>query len=179
VDYKVYLATSRAGLDNRVPFRGLALVNSRKPKPNDRNTGLVAPLFSAAEMRHNFAIWGLEKSATSQRQLHLYYCVRCRWSFRVDDYSGSVTPLDDNGNPTQKLEAVERLATFSVGPCPAFSRLIGHGRLTQVVTRREVLRGRLAALFHSIGRIWKEPNRGWRRPASLGNCSELKWSIFQ
>jgi hypothetical protein len=179
VDYKVYLATSRAGLDNRVPFRGLALVNPRMPQPDDRHAGSADPLFSAAEMRHNFAIWALEKSATSRRQLHLYHCVRCKWSFRVDDYSASVAPLDENGNPIQKLEAAQRLATFGAGPCPAFSRLIGHGRLTQVVTRREVLRGRLAALFHSMGRIWKEPNRGWRRPASLGNRSELKWSIFQ
>jgi hypothetical protein len=179
VDYKVYLATSRAGLDHRVPFRGLALVNPRQPNPDDKKAGLGASLFSAPEMRHNFAIWGLEKSATSRRQLHLYYCVRCKWSFRVDDYSGSVTPLDENGNPTQKLEAAQRLETFGAGPCPAFSRLIGHGRLTQVVTRREVLRGRLAALFHSIGRIWKEPNRGWRRPVSLSKGSELKWSIFQ
>ena len=179
MDFKSYVAASRAGLDNRVPVDGLALVNSRKPKPDHGEAGLAGPLFSAAQMRHNFAIWALEKSAFSRHQLHLYYCVRCKWAFRIDDYSGSVTPLDENGNPLQEPEAAERLATFGVGQCPVFNRLTRSAPLTQVVTRRETLRGRLSALFHAIGRIWNRPNRGWRRPASLGNNPELKWSIFQ
>jgi CheY-like chemotaxis protein len=75
-----------------------------------------------------------------------YYCVRCKWAFRVDDRSGSVTPLDSNGNPIQELEAADRLATFGVGPCPVFTRLTGNARVTQVVPPREVLRVRLTAL---------------------------------
>ena len=31
MDFKSYVAASRAGSDNRTPFRGSALVNSRKP----------------------------------------------------------------------------------------------------------------------------------------------------
>jgi hypothetical protein len=85
--------------DSRVPFRGLALVNSRKPNAADRSARPAGPLFSAHGMRHNFAIWALEKSGTSRRHLHVYYCVRCKWSFLVNDFSGSVTPLDQNGNP--------------------------------------------------------------------------------
>jgi len=167
VEFKSNVAP-RIGLDSRVPFRGLTLVNSRKPKAADRNARPAGPLFSAAEMRHNFAIWALEKPATSRRRLHLYYCVRCKWAFRVDDYSGSVTPLDQNGNPVREPEAAERLATFGVGPCPVLSRLTGSARLTQVVTRSDVLRGRLAVLFSAMSRIWRRPNRDWRRPASLG-----------
>jgi hypothetical protein len=159
VDFKSYIAATRVGSDKRVPFRGLSLVNSRKPKTDNRQAWPKSQVFSAAEMRHNFAIWALEKSGTSGRQLHLYYCVRCKWAFRVDDRSGSVTPLDSNGNPIQELEAADRLATFGVGPCPVFTRLTGNARVTQVVPPREVLRVRLTALFHAIGRIWKGPNR--------------------
>jgi hypothetical protein len=174
VDYKVDLATSRAGLDNRVLFRGLALVSPRKPKPDDRKAALVGPLFSAAEMRHNFAIWGLEKSATSRRGMHLYYCVRCKWTFQVDDYSASVTPLDENGNPIQNPEAAERLATFGIGPCPAFSGLIGHGRLTQVVTRRESCEGGSPlcfTLWAEFGRNQTEPGDDLPRSAKVPNCN--------
>ena len=155
-------APPQLNLGNRVPFRGLAF------KTTARNARPAGPLFSAAETRHNFAIWALEKSGTSRRRLHLYYCVRCKWAFQVDDYSGSVTPLDQHGKPVREPEAAERLATFGVGPCPVFSRLTECARLTQAVPRSEVLRGRLAALFYTMSRIWRRPNRDWRRPASLG-----------
>ena len=65
VEFKSNVAAPRVSLDSRVAFRGLTLVNSRKPKAADRNARLAGPLFSAAEMRHNFAIWPLEKSGTS------------------------------------------------------------------------------------------------------------------
>jgi hypothetical protein len=158
VDLKSYVAATRVGSDKRIPFRGLTLINSRRPNTDNRQAWPVGPVFSAAQMRHNFTIWALERSGTSRRPLHLYYCVRCKWAFRVDDYSGSVTPLDPNGNPIQKLDAAERLATFGVGPCPAFTRLTAKARLTQVITRRKALRARLAALLHAMGRIWKGPN---------------------
>jgi hypothetical protein len=132
VDFKSYVAATRVGSDKRVPFRGLTLVNSRKPKTDNKQAWPTGLVFSVAEMRHNFAIWALEKSGTSRRQLHRYYSVRCKWAFRVDDHSGSVTPL----------KAAERLATFGVGPCPIFTRLTGSARHTQLVTRREALRGK-------------------------------------
>ena len=179
MEFKSNAAAPRVGLDIRVPFRGLTLVNSRKLKATDRNIRTADPLFSVAEMRHNFAIWALEKSATSRRRLHLYYCVRCKWAFRVDDYSGLVTPLDQKGNPVLEPEAAEKLATFANGPCPVFSRLNESARLTRVVTRAEVVRGRLAALFHAVRRIWKRPNRGWRRPASPRRGQNLKGSTLQ
>jgi hypothetical protein len=179
VDFKSYVAASRAGLDNNVPFRASVLENSRKPKRDDRKGGRADPLFSAAEMRHNFAIWALAKSALSRHQLHLYYCVRCKWAFRIDDNSGLVTPLDENSNPIPGSEAAERLATFGVGPCPVFNRFTTSAQITQVVGLREVFRGRLAALFHAMGRIWNGLDRRCRRPASLGKDPQLKWSIFQ
>jgi hypothetical protein len=179
VEFTSNVAGPRVGLDSRVPFRGLTLVNSHKPKAADRNIRTADPLFSAAEMRHNFAIWALEKSATSRRRLHLYYCVRCKWAFRVDDYSGLVTPLDQKGNLVLEPEAAEKLATFANGPCPVFSRLTGNRRFTQLLAPSNVTRGRRAALFYAISRIWKRPNRGWRRTASPGRRQNLKRSTLQ
>ena len=162
---------------DRVPLRGMTLVNPRKPNDDTRNAQPGDPLFSAAEMRHNFAIWTLERSGTSRRRLHLYYCVRCKWAFQVENSTGSVMPLDQNGNPIQEPEAAQRLATFGVGPCPLFGRLTGSARLTQVITDSDVRRGRLATLFYAMRRIWKTSDRSWRRTASL--AGRQKGSILQ
>jgi len=151
----------RTGLDSNVPFRGLALVKDRKPELSQKRAPSDAPIFSPAEMRHNFAIGPLEGGGHSERQ-HLYYCTRCKWAFGVDDRWTvvTVTPLDANGSPMQTSEAAERLATFALGPCPVFSRLTERPRLTQEVTLLETFRGRLAALISAGRRAWKV--RGWR-----------------
>ena len=152
---KSNVAAPRVSLDSRARFRGLPLMNSGKPKAPGTTARSAGPRFSAAEMRHNFTIWALAKSGSSRRRLHLYYCVRCKWAFLVDDESVSVTPLDQDGNPLRAPEAGKRLATFGVGPCPEFSRLTRHARLTQLVTRADVPRGRLAAVFYAMRRIWQ------------------------
>jgi hypothetical protein len=158
VDFKSYIAAARADLDNRAPSRSLNLVKSRK-KPEEGQVWPVGPGLSANAMRHNFAIWVLEKAGMSRRRFRLYYCVRCKWAFQVDNRSGSVTPLDEKGDPLRAFEASERLATFGVGPCPVLSRLTEGARLTQVVTRQEAFLARLATMFHNAGRMWKRPNR--------------------
>jgi len=155
VGFKTNVAARRVNLASRVPFRGLAPANSRKPNGPNTNARPAGPLFSAVEMRHNFTIWALEKSGTSRRHLHLYYCVRCKWAFLVDDYSASVTPLDQDGNPLRAPEAGRRLATFGVGPCAAFCPLTGNARLTQLVTRSDLRRGGLATLFDAMSQFWK------------------------
>jgi hypothetical protein len=112
-------------LDSNVPFRGLELVKPCKPElPQKQRPQSVAPIFSPAEMRHNFAIGPFDEGAHSERR-HLYYCTRCKWAFRVDDRwtAVTVTPLDANGSPIQSSEVAQRLATFALGPCPVFSRL--------------------------------------------------------
>jgi hypothetical protein len=149
-------------LNSHLPFRGLALVKPRKPELSQKRPPSGDPIFSRAEMRHNFAIWALETDAASGRRLHLYYCLRCKWTFRVDDRWTvvTVTPLDANGRPIQTSEAAERLATFGSGPCPVFSRLTAGSRLTQEVTPLKTFRGRLAALISAGRRAWKV--RIWR-----------------
>jgi hypothetical protein len=156
VDFKSYFAATGAESDKRVPFVGLTLVSYRKLKTDNRQAWPGVLVVSNIELRHNFAIWALEKSGTSGRRLHLHYSLRCKWAFRVDDRSGLVTALDLNGNPIREPEAAERLAAFGVGPCPALIGLTGNARLTQVVPRQAFLRAKLVALLHAIGRLWKK-----------------------
>lgn len=158
MNFNSYVAAARADADNRVSFRGLSLVKPRK-KAGDKEVWIADPAPSATAMRHNFAIWALEKPEATRRPMHLYYCIRCKWAFQVDDRSGSVTPLDQNGTPTNASAAGERLVTFGLGPCPAFS-VTGSARLTKILTCQESLIRRLAALAYTMKRkLWKRPGR--------------------
>jgi hypothetical protein len=153
VELKSHVVQTAA--DSNVRFRGLTLVKPHKPVLSLRRKRSGIPIFSSAEMRHNFAIWALEPDAASGRRLHVYYCLSCKWVFSVEDRRYSVTPLDLNGNPIQGAEAAEKLTTFALGPCPVFSRLTEDRRVTQEVTPLETFRGRLAALILAGCRAWK------------------------
>jgi len=159
---------ARRALQANVPFRGLALVQPRKPEPREGRSS--EPAFSAAEMRHSFAIWVLRADSVSERQMHLYYCLRCKWSFTVDDRRRLVTPLDPNGNPIEGAAASARIATFSLGPCPAFSRLVALSRPTQAVTPVDTVRRCIAALI-SAGRRACTVS-GWQSRPPRPTCTE-------
>ena len=75
--------------------------------------------------RHMFAIKVLERlPGLFKPNRYLYHCARCKWSFIVNDgRRGVITPVDDNGKPLARDEALERAATFALGPCPAFQVL--------------------------------------------------------
>ena len=143
-------------------FRGLALVKPRRSEPS-HDTPWSEDIFSDKETRHNFAIWPLEKDAVLGRRLHLYYCVRCKWVFRVEDRRALVTPLDANGAPIQGVEAEGRLATFGLGPCPAYNGFLRNSRRTQKVTDIATLRAPIVALFCSVRRAWELVAMQWRR----------------
>ena len=153
-------AVPRTDLDRPVRFRRLAPVKSGKVEFSPASA--AAAMFTPDEMRHNFAIWALKKDADSTPQRHLYYCVRCKQAFSVDDRSGSVTPLDPQGEPIQVNEAVKRLETFSHGPCPAFSGLITGPRLTTKVIPIWTVRGGVTKLILAGRRTWKEVVGQWR-----------------
>lgn len=156
---RTHVTVPRVDPGQQVPFQGLTLVKCREPKDYDQQILDSRPIPAAAAMRHNFAIWALEKPGTSRRRLHLYYCVRCKWTFQVDDRSAAVTPLDQDGNPLREVEAAKRIATFEVGKCPAFNHLTENARLTRVVTRPEALGVWLATLFYTVRRIWQRPKQ--------------------
>jgi hypothetical protein len=71
-------------------------------------------------MRHDFAIKLLPKQSALSRQPYEYYCVRCKWGFRVNHLNQSLVALDSGGNPLNGTENQRRAATFADGPCPAF-----------------------------------------------------------
>jgi hypothetical protein len=76
------------------------------------------------ERRHSFAIEALPKGEGSKSPPYLYMCVRCKWTFRVNDRPGSIFSIDQTGQPLAEPENSQRAATFAVGPCPALKGLI-------------------------------------------------------
>jgi len=115
----------RVGPDKIVQHHQLALVSSGKVELSPVRSRTGGAAFTPAEMRHNFAIWAVKKDVYTTPKRHIYYCVRCKQAFSVNDRSGCVTPLDSQGSTLQGNEALKRLNTFGCGPCPAFSRLTG------------------------------------------------------
>jgi hypothetical protein len=162
VDLNGEIGESRIGPDRIVQRHKLALVSSGKVEFSPARCGAGRPVFTPAEMRHNFAIWAVKNNADIRRQRHLYYCMRCKQAFSVDDRSGSVTALDSQGNTLRGSEAVKRLDTFSWGPCAAFNGLMG-ARLTSKIIPIHSARGRLTCLSSAGHRAWKALMAHWHR----------------
>jgi len=78
-----------------------------------------------AATRHMFAIRALDRlPGLLKPRRYLYHCARCKWSFVVNDgRRGVITPVDDDLKPLAHDEALERAATFALGPCPALQVL--------------------------------------------------------
>jgi hypothetical protein len=76
--------------------------------------------FSPNEVRHNFIIQSLPKPHWYKSRPYLYTCARCKWTFRVNDSSGSITPLDQNGEVLPEPDRSRRIDTFAQGPCGVF-----------------------------------------------------------
>jgi hypothetical protein len=168
-------ARPRIDLNKTARFRRLALVNSSKVEFSPGSVGAGSATFTAAEMQHNFAIWALKKDANFTQQRHLYYCVRCKQGFSVDDRSGYVTPVDPQGGPIQRNEAAKRLATFSHGPCLAFSGLITGPRPEPTVIPIWSVRGRrFARMIRAAGRMWQAGVGHWGRSGVQNQGSKSK-----
>jgi len=117
--------------------------------------------FAARETWHSFAIEALPKPAALKSCPYLYTCVRCRWSFRVNDRIGSIVTLDDAGRPLLEPESSRRAATFASGPCPAFGP-VDSGRITQLQPRGWFarMRHRLAHRLEALWRRWSRDESG-------------------
>jgi hypothetical protein len=150
---------SRAGIpggeaNREIRLRRLALV--RLDKVELSPTGFQSSIaeFTATEMRHNFAIWPAKKDPTSVQKL-VYYCIGCKQAFTVDTHKMFVNAVDANGNSLTGIAAIRTLATFSQGPCPAFTGLASAQRPTGKIIRLRARRGRLATLILALRRRWK------------------------
>jgi hypothetical protein len=74
---------------------------------------------------HLFAIKVLDKlPGLFKPHRYLYHCVRCKWSFVVNDgRRGALRPIPENGTPLTRDEVVARAETFAAGPCPAMRKV--------------------------------------------------------
>jgi hypothetical protein len=146
-------------------FAPTPLQNLSEPR-KERSENLAAHKtrggFAPREARHSFAIETLPKPGGFRSHPYLYTCVRCKWSFRVNDRPGSIITLDDAGHPLPEPECTRRAVTFAGGPCPAFGPIVG-GRATELQSRGWLARGRyrLARRLEMLWRRWsgEEPGR--------------------
>ena len=83
----------------------------------------MARAMAAGKLRHSFAIKLLTKSGLFHPQPYLYVCVRCRFTFVVNQSRGSVVAVNRDGKPLSEPENSTRIATFAEGPCPALEPL--------------------------------------------------------
>ena len=74
---------------------------------------------------HLFAIKVLDKlPGFFKPHRYLYHCVRCKWSFVVNDgRRGALRPIAEEGTTLTRDEVVARASTFAAGPCPAMRRM--------------------------------------------------------
>lgn len=103
------------------------------------NTSVTTP----SNLRHDFIIKSMGRlPGFFKPHRYLYVCMRCKWTFMVNDgRRGVITALDRDRNPLNGVEARERLKTFEVGPCPGlavFARTPMFSRTTQPVRLREL-----------------------------------------
>ena len=140
-----------------IPYQAPHLRTTARTQPKRSRAGSLLHL---EQLRHNFAIESLPKDPKSRSRPYLYMCVRCKWTFRVNDRPGSIVTIDQNGSPLSEPENSRRAATFAVGPCPALKVLAGRqtayiprpGRLARI--RSRAARGLLA-----MWRRWSGDNK--------------------
>jgi hypothetical protein len=101
------------------------------------------PANTPQSLRHDFIIKSMGRlPGFFKPHRYLYVCMRCKWSFMVNDgRRGVITALDRDRNPLNASEARERLKTFEIGPCPGlavFARTPMFSRTTQSVRLREL-----------------------------------------
>jgi hypothetical protein len=77
------------------------------------------------KMPHLYAIKVLDKlPGFFKPRRYLYHCVRCKWTFVVNDgRRGALRPIAEEGVTLTRDEVVARGSTFAAGPCPAMRRV--------------------------------------------------------
>ena len=113
-----------------------------------------------ATMHHIFAIKVLDKlPGLFKPHRYLYHCVRCKWSFVVNDgRRGTITPVDGDGNALARDEALKRAATFALGPCPRLHALTVEPKAMQPSNGNGA--GRIDSKHRSPLRV-NSPLRNW------------------
>ena len=109
--------------------------------------------FSAADLRHSFVVKALEKRGMFTPRPYVYICLRCRYTFLVNERRGSIVALDRKAQPIAEPENSRRLATFAQGPCPAFKAATPRMRreTVELPKPRKPSSSAILALFARIG----------------------------
>ena len=113
---------------NSAPMLHPRSLDNRRPAPwatPNAKPRKLGEMLILQERRHSFAIENLPKGASFASRPYLYTCIRCKWTFRVNDRPGSIVTMDQNGQPLPEPENSGRIATFALGPCPALRNLAG------------------------------------------------------
>lgn len=115
--------------------------------------------FSTADLRHSFAIKALEKRGIFKPRPYVYICLRCRYTFLVNERRGSIVALDRKAQPIPEPENSRRLATFAQGPCPAFKAATRHARrdTVELLKPKKLSPSGILALFARIGAKMRYP----------------------
>jgi hypothetical protein len=73
-------------------------------------------------VKHDFFIEDLGQPPGwfSAHRYH-YSCLRCGWTFRIENRGGRVQALGEDHQPLSAFENTRRTRTFADGPCEAFS----------------------------------------------------------
>ena len=118
-------------------------------------------------LRHNYAIKALEKPGLFKPRPYVYICVRCRYSFIVNESPGSILAIDRSGLPLPDPENSRRIETFAEGPCPAF-RIMGRAHPTMVMAQpSRVVRALVRVVAFLLGSPHQNvKRRGKKTPAS-------------
>jgi len=159
-----------------LPAMGLYPWNLASPvSPQPRRNATVTDLATRAyakprgtlrrkEQRHSFAIESLPRDPKSSSRSYLYMCVRCKWTFRVNDRPTSIVPIDQDGAPLAEPENGRRVATFALGPCPALKALARHHAVQAPASNwRATTRHRSGRILLAMWRRWSgEDGRGAR-----------------
>jgi hypothetical protein len=172
MELKNQTVVARVGPERMVQRHNLALVSAGKVEFSPTRFGAARAtaqtMFTSAEMRHNFAIWAVKNNADKRGHHHLYYCIRCKQAFSVNDSSGAVSLLDSQRNALQGSEAIKRLGTFRCGPCAAFTGFMGVGLTSKIIPIHSA-RGRLTYLAAAGRRAWRALMAHWRRLPTNGS----------
>ncbi len=122
-----------------------------------RSHNLVRPqysgsAFSPEEMKHNFATRALEKPGLFARRPYIYFCVRCRQIFLVNEHRGSIVAIDHNQNPLPEPENSRQVGTFAEGPCLSFkvASKFPRPRQPETTVRSSVVKLRLLRALVSL-----------------------------
>jgi hypothetical protein len=139
------MPVAKVGFPLPPPFISDAFHHSFRDRTQNGQSS--ARRLSVEDLLHTFVIKALQKPGIFRPRPYLYICVRCRYTFLVNERRGSIVALDRKGQPILEPENSRRSATFAEGPCPAFKTAI------RPYTRRETVELRKPRRL-SLSGIW-------------------------